>query len=48
MSWDESEVWVAGLVGFATGIDIAAAHRVAGETDVSVGHHDGRATAAWW
>ena len=37
MSWDQSEVWVAGVVESAAGIDIAGARRVAGGDDVSVG-----------
>jgi dipeptidyl aminopeptidase/acylaminoacyl peptidase len=37
MSWDESEVWVSGLVESDTGIGIADPHRVAGGDDVSVG-----------
>ncbi|MGH9096871.1 MAG: prolyl oligopeptidase family serine peptidase [Acidimicrobiales bacterium] len=37
MSWDQSEVWVAGVVESEAGIGIAGAHRVAGGPDVSVG-----------
>jgi dipeptidyl aminopeptidase/acylaminoacyl peptidase len=37
MSWDQSEVWIAGVVESEAGIAIAGAHRVAGGDDVSVG-----------
>jgi dipeptidyl aminopeptidase/acylaminoacyl peptidase len=37
MSWDQSELWVAGLAESDAGIAVADAHRVAGGDDISVG-----------